>query len=62
MADPIRPLRDGDRPWVRSFLTEQLGSPRIASRGRLHELDVAQPRDEVPEDGSIFDRIRGAFS
>lgn len=39
MANSIHPIGDDDRPWVRCFLTEQLGSTRVASRGRLHQAD-----------------------
>ena len=35
----VRPVEDADRPWVRQLLTEQWSSPRIVSRGRVHQAD-----------------------
>ena len=36
----IRQLEASDRTWARRFLTEETGSPRVVSRGALHEADI----------------------
>lgn len=35
----IRPLEQRDRDWVRQVLTERWASPRIVTRGRIHQAD-----------------------
>ncbi len=40
MTLDVRPLTDADRDWVRDTLTRTWGSPRIVSRGRVHDADA----------------------
>ena len=35
----IRQLEGADRTWATRFLTEEAGSPRVVSRGVLHQAD-----------------------
>ena len=36
----IRSTGPDDRPWIRDWLTEHFASPRIVSRGVLHQADA----------------------
>lgn len=40
MTHDVRPLSDSDRDWVRDTLARAWGSPRIVSRGRVHDADA----------------------
>ncbi|NQV07570.1 GNAT family N-acetyltransferase, partial [bacterium] len=46
----VRELRTGDLPWVERAVTEHFGSPRVVSRGRLHEVQ-AMPGFVADADG-----------
>ena len=39
MSVTVREIEDADRPWIRQLLTERWGSPRIVTRGNVHEAD-----------------------
>ena len=39
MNHKIRALRPEDRPWVRDLLTQRWHSPRIVTRGRVHQAN-----------------------
>ena len=39
MKVEIRALGPDDRPWVRALLTQRWHSPRIVTRGRVHQTD-----------------------
>ena len=30
----------GDRPWIRSAVSQEWSTPRVVSRGRVHDADV----------------------
>jgi DNA-3-methyladenine glycosylase I len=36
----IRPFGSEDRPWARQVLAQRWGSPRIVTRGRVHQADA----------------------
>lgn len=39
-APHLRPLTAEDRGWVREFMAAQAGTPRVVSRGVLHQVDT----------------------
>jgi ribosomal protein S18 acetylase RimI-like enzyme len=39
MNHKVRTLQPADRPWVRDLLTQRWHSPRIVTRGRVHQAD-----------------------
>ena len=47
----IKPIKDSDREWVRGLLMDSWGSPRVVTRGKIHNADelpgfIAVYRDE----------------
>jgi ribosomal protein S18 acetylase RimI-like enzyme len=39
-AVAVRPLAEGDRPWLSEFVAEHWGGPVVVGGGRVHRLDV----------------------
>ena len=53
MSLTVRPLTDGDRPWLTGFMTERWGVPVAAGGGRLHRLDDLPGFTAVSADGTV---------
>lgn len=51
----FRPATEADRPWIVELLTEYWGSPKIVTRGRLHDADL------LPGYIAEVDRWRGGL-
>ena len=58
----IHPLEAGDRAWVGRVLTERWHSPRIVTRGRVHQADELPgfvARDAAGRLGLVTYRVEG---